>query len=80
MYNKLVSVEPLPGILNRDQRYAYFQCERIRETRIPTSFGFEWDRRRCGRDATYVVTQIGGLTGREFSIHVCEEHAKPYLE
>jgi len=74
--NKLVSIETDVVFWN-GQRYLYHQCEAQNFIRHPHN---TVEYVRCGREAAYLVTQIGGLTGRQFNLHICEEHVEKYRE
>ena len=76
MPNTLVSVEPDIGSWN-GIREIFWRCDRT--TRVTWPDG-KVEYVHCPHDSAYLVTQIGELTGRKFSMHLCDEHAKPYLE
>lgn len=68
MPNKLISTQPLEGMWNGN-RIIFFQCQWRQDYSD-----------RCGNDASHLVTQIGELTGREFTLRLCARHAKPFLD
>jgi hypothetical protein len=76
MPNTLISVEPDSGSWN-GIRELFNRCDRIERVTVN---GHIVDSRHCGRDSAFLVTQKGEMTGKEFTLHLCEEHAKPYLE
>lgn len=60
-------------------RPIYHQCDWIDSTPRP-GYPYMRDERRCGANSTWLVSQIGELSGQHFSIHLCVNHAKPFID
>ena len=83
MYNILLNVEPDTGVDSVTYGRVFHQCEGIDFVPIPNSgLRATWQReeQRCGGDSSWLVTHRGHVSGRVYTRHLCERHAKPYLE
>jgi hypothetical protein len=76
MPNKFVSIEPDEVTYNQWNQPVYFTCE----GRFTIHFPWGGEIQRCGGASMYLLTQIGELSHQQFTMHLCETHARPYLK
>ena len=77
MPNTLVRVDPIGGFWT-GARTVFFECEAM--ITLPWNIYRGYEQAQCRADSGWLVTQIGELTGRQFSLHMCQKHAQPYLD
>ena len=78
--NRIISIGRDPLIQDTGNRILYRRCQVNTIIRIPSeSRGSTKLNYRCGRDAAYLLTYEGELTGTVYDKPLCEQHASILL-